>query len=98
MRYFLTAPAAADIDEILDYIAGQSVQNAVLVAGRFEKAFEQITEMPTLGHRRRELADSAVRIYPVSGYLILYDPTLEPLHILRVVRGSRDLKRVQPRT
>lgn len=98
MNYLLTAPAAADIDEILDYIAAQSVQNAVLVAKRFEKAFEQLTAMPNLGHVRKELSDPAVRVYSVSGYLVFYDPTLRPLHILRVVRGSRDLKRVRPKS
>jgi len=98
MNYLLTAPAAADIDEILDYIAAQSIQNAVLVARRFEKAFEQLAALPSLGHPRKELDDPAVRIYSVSGYLILYDPTLQPLHILRVVRGARDLKRVRSRS
>jgi len=97
MTYFLTAPAADDINEILDYIAAQSIQNAVLVARRFEKAFEQLAALPSLGHARKELDDPAVRIYSVSGYLILYDPTLQPLHILRVVRGSRNLKQVRPK-
>lgn len=97
MKYMLSAPAAADIDEILDYIAAQSLQNAALVAGRFKKAFEQLCEKPSLGHRRDELADPSIRVYSVSGYLILYDATLSPLHVLRVVRGARDLKRVRPR-
>ena len=32
MSYILSRPASEDIDEILDYIAAQSVQNAVSVA------------------------------------------------------------------
>lgn len=56
MSYILTGPAAKDIDDILDYIAAQSVQTAMLVAGRFEKAFNRIAEMPGIGHTRDELS------------------------------------------
>lgn len=93
-RYLITKPATEDIDEILDYIAGQSVQNAVLVARRFEKAFATLAETPTLGKPRAELADAHARVYFVSGYLVIYDATLKPMHILRVVRASRDLGRI----
>lgn len=94
MTYHLTGPATRDIDEILDYIAAQSVQTAVIVSQRFDKAFRRIAEAPGIGHRRNELKDPSLRVVSVSGYLIIYDPTLSPLHILRVVRGSRDLGRI----
>jgi plasmid stabilization system protein ParE len=97
IRYKLTGPATRDIDEVLDYIAAQSVQTAVLVSTRFEKAFERLVDMPSLGHRREELKDANALVYFVSGYLVIYDPTLSPLHILRVLRGARDLGRVVPR-
>lgn len=96
-RYKLTGPAARDIDEILDYIAEQSIQTAVLVTTRFEKAFERLVDLPGLGHSREELKDANALVYFVSGYLVIYDPTLSPLHILRVVRGARDLARVVSR-
>ncbi|HRK32185.1 MAG TPA: type II toxin-antitoxin system RelE/ParE family toxin [Tepidisphaeraceae bacterium] len=97
MSYILTGPATKDIEEILDYIAAQSVQTAVLVAGRFEKAFTRIAEMPGIGHTRDELKDPNAKVYSVSGYLVIYDPTLSPAHILRIVRGARDLGRITPR-
>jgi antitoxin ParD1/3/4/toxin ParE1/3/4 len=95
--YKLTGPASKDVDEILDYIAAQSVQNAVLVANRLEKAFARIAEMPGIGHVRDELKDANARVLTVSGYLVIYDPSLSPVHILRIVRGSRDLGRIRPR-
>jgi toxin ParE1/3/4 len=96
-RYKITGPVARDIDEILDYIAALSPQTAVLVSSRFEKAFDRLVDMPNLGHPREELKDANARVYSVSGYLVIYDPTLSPLHILRVVRGARDLGRVSTR-
>lgn len=95
-RYLLTGPAAADLDEILDYISGQSVQSAVL-ATRMEKLFDRIARAPGIGHRSKELRDESLRLIAVSGYLVIYDPTLKPPHILRVMRGLRDLRRVTPR-
>ena len=97
MNYVLTGPASRDIDEILDYIAAQSVQTAVLVARRFEKAFNRIGELPSIGHTREELKDADARVLSISGYLVIYDPTLSPVHVLRVVRGARDLGRIEAR-
>jgi plasmid stabilization system protein ParE len=97
MSYILSRPASEDIDEILDYVAAQSVQNAVLVARHFEKAFARITEMPNIGHPRDELKDDNARVLSVSGYLVIYDATHSPIQILRVVRAVRDLNRIQSR-
>jgi plasmid stabilization system protein ParE len=91
----LSKEAKADLDKILNYIAGQSPQNAVLVAERLQKAFELIATMPGVGHERMELKDASLRAYSVSGYLIIYDRNAEPITVLRVVRGSRDLNRLR---
>jgi hypothetical protein len=32
--------------------------------------------------------------HEISGYLVMYDPVLSPVHVLRVVRGARDLSRI----
>ncbi|HEX4124404.1 MAG TPA: type II toxin-antitoxin system RelE/ParE family toxin [Tepidisphaeraceae bacterium] len=96
-RYTLTGPATRDIDEILDYIAAQSVQNATIVAKRFAAAFERISKMPGIGHKRDELKDRNARILFVSGYLVIYDPFPIPVAILRVVRGTRNLSRISIR-
>lgn len=96
-RYILTGPATKDIDEILDYIATQSVQAAIMVAKRLEEGFARIAETPGIGHARRELKDRNARVLFVSGYLVIYDPVLSPVHILRIVRGARDLGRISTR-
>ena len=50
-----------------------------------------------MGHVREELRDEAARVIEVSGVLVIYDPTLKPLTILRVVHGARNLGDVTPR-
>ncbi len=47
--------------------------------------------MPGMGHRRSDLGDDSLRIWPVFSYLIVYRPETNPLEIVRVVSGYRDL-------
>jgi len=52
--------------------------------------FRRLVKMPRLGHPREEIADEAARVTHVSGILVIYDPTLKPLTILRVVHAARE--------
>ena len=54
-------------------------------------------KLPKLGHVREELHDDHALVLPVSGVLVIYDPTLKPLTILRVVHAARNLRRIEPR-
>jgi antitoxin ParD1/3/4/toxin ParE1/3/4 len=97
MKYRLTHLAQDDIRDILQYIRDvqQSPQNAMLVGERLRTMFRKLLEMPQLGHLRPELNDPDARVVAVSGVLVIYDPTLEPLTILRVIHGARDLTRIR---
>ena len=99
MRYRLTEAALADIRGITQHIrlVQKSPQNARLVASRLKVAFNKLAGSPSLGHPREELADDNALVYPVTGVLVIYDPTLRPLTILRVVHAARDLSRVRSR-
>jgi antitoxin ParD1/3/4/toxin ParE1/3/4 len=51
-----------------------------------------VADRPDLGHFRRDLTDKPLRFFPVRGtYLIVYDPASEPLAVLRVIHGARDV-------
>ena len=98
MRYRLTDSAREDIREITTHIRRvQNPQNARLIAARLKDAFEQLVGIPALGHAREELADDEALVLVVSGLLVIYDPKLKPLTILRVIHAARDLQRVDPR-
>lgn len=100
MKYRLTDAAEQDIREIVNYIrfVQKSPQNARLVARRLKAQFAKLVEMPNLGHVREELGDDHARVIAVSGVLVIYDPWLTPLTILRVIHGARHLGRIDPRS
>ena len=99
MKYRLSEEAAKDIREILQHIrfVQKSPQNAQLVASRLKHQFELLLEIPQLGHRRSELHDDDALVVEVSGVLVIYDPKLKPLTILRVIHAARDLHRIKTR-
>lgn len=99
MRYQLSEAAQQDIREITRHIRHiqRSPQNAKLVASRLKAAFAKLVRQPNLGHSRPELDDDAARVLVVRGVLVIYDPTIKPLTVLRIVHASRDLGRVSPR-
>jgi antitoxin ParD1/3/4/toxin ParE1/3/4 len=51
----------------------------------------RLAQMPGLGHLREELSDEPVRFFPVYSYLIIYRPETDPLEIVRVLHGARDV-------
>jgi plasmid stabilization system protein ParE len=54
--------------------------------------------VPQLGHPPEVIEDELACVVHVSAVLVIYDATLKPLTILRVVHAARDLKRVGFRT
>ena len=99
MKYRLTDTALEDMREIVRHIrhVQQSPQNARLVSTRLRDSFRKLAHMPTLGHVREELRDDVLRVLPVTGLLVIYDPTVQPLTIVRIVHAARDLGRIDPR-
>ena len=97
MRYRLTDAARHDVRELTDYIrrVQKSPQNARLVATRLKAAFNKLVQLPQLGHVREDLGDDQARVLAVTGLLVIYDPSLTPLTILRVIHAARDLHRVE---
>jgi len=100
--YQLTPRANIDLDPIWTYVAEGS-GNAV--ADRLEETFhvamQKLAEMPGIGHLREDLADEPLRFYNVRGYLIIYRPDTQPLQVIHVVHGARDIRAIlgyRPRT
>jgi plasmid stabilization system protein ParE len=93
MRYRLTLLARCDIREVTRYIrtVQHSPQNAQLVARRLTAQFRKLAAMPGMGFQHPEIDDPTARIIPVTGLLVVYDPTTNPLMILRVLHPARNL-------
>jgi toxin ParE1/3/4 len=73
-RFVLTRAAARDIREIYAYISADRPAAASKVRERLFVALMRIAAHPGIGHIREDLTDKAVRFWPVSRYVIVYDP------------------------
>ena len=95
MKRFRISPEAADnIREIWEFIAEDSISAAERVRQDLLDAIRSLTEMPGKGHAREDLTDQPVRFWPVHSYLIVYRPDKDPLEIVAVLHGARDIQRL----
>lgn len=92
MRGYLIAPIAEqDLDEITFYIAQDNPSAAMKMLDSFFEAMDMLVDHPQIGHSRPDFTDRPVRFWPVkSHYLIVYKDT-NPIEIVRVLSGYRDI-------
>ena len=57
--------------------------------------FDLLASSPGLGHRREDLTARPYYFYSVKPYLIVYARQIDPLPILAVLHGSRDVRRLR---
>jgi plasmid stabilization system protein ParE len=89
--YVLSADAELDLDEIWEYIAADNLDAADRWIGKLFDAFETLGKMPGVGHRREDLTPYPVLFFPVGAYLIIYRAGRQPIEIVAVTQGSRDI-------
>ena len=95
--FALTVDAVADLEEIETYIAQDDVDQALHVVENLHAAMQTLAENPGLGRKRPELdPDRTLRFWPVHAYLIVYRPETDPIQVLRVVSGYRDIPALLP--
>jgi toxin ParE1/3/4 len=93
---FLTADAAHDLEEIIDYIAGNDgAGKADTVPGKFEALFASLSQSPKRGAHPRELLALGIRQYRelfFKPYRAIYRVEDRAVYILLVADGRRDLQ------
>ena len=92
--YRLAKRAEADVEAIADFMAGDSVDAAVKVLLALEDAFVLLASRPGIGHAREDLTDRPLRFWSVYSYLVVYDPVGDPLTIVAVLHGARDVAQI----
>jgi toxin ParE1/3/4 len=91
-RYELTPQAQRDLNAIAEYIAIEgSVERAIRVLKDLRSAFRKLSDMPGMGHYREDLLDKRFRFWSVYSYVIAYRWNVEPIQIIAIVHGARDL-------
>jgi plasmid stabilization system protein ParE len=89
--FALTSEAQRDLIAIQDYIAQDNPAAARHVIDQCFACFSKLAASPLLGHTREDLTSRAVRFWNVYSYMIVYDPQTNPISIIRVLSGYRDL-------
>jgi plasmid stabilization system protein ParE len=76
------------------WIAKDSVDLADRVDGELHEVFEALARMPGQGHRREDLTPRTVLFFSLYSYLIVYQPDVDPVRIIAVLRGARNVNQV----
>lgn len=91
-RYLLSAEAQRDIEDIRTYYLTEATTGVGRrVISELARGFQRLASAPGIGHRRTDLAGEPLRFWQVFSYLIIYDPTVKPIAIARVLHSSRDI-------
>lgn len=93
-RFEFTRGARDDLQEIADYIAADSPEAARRVVAQIRKAVERLADVPELGHVREDLGPVLLRFWPVYSYLVIYRGDIQPLQVIRILHGARDVERI----
>lgn len=80
--------ARRDFNELISYIAEESIQTAQLVADRIDKAVELLTQMPQAGRTGR-VTGTRELVVQRTPYILVYRFRAGSVYILRVYRGAR---------
>lgn len=82
--------AEADIFEIWDYIADDSMEAADRWVNQLDEKFQLIATQPMMGRAREELVPG-LRSFPFRRYVFFYMPTGNGIDVVRVLHGTRDI-------
>ncbi len=93
-RFRLSPEAAQDLADIYEYLAQDSVDAAERVRTEIYDAILGLAAMPGKGHRREDLTSRPVLFWPIRSYQVIYRPQSQPLDIIAVLHGKRNIKRI----
>jgi len=94
----LSSRALDDLRSIIRHRAkSHGVDSADDLEDEFLSAFSRLAENPGLGHRREDLTPKPYFFYTIHPYLIVYAREADPLPILGVLHGARDLQKILKR-
>jgi plasmid stabilization system protein ParE len=96
-RYVLTPLAKADVFAIWSYIAEDNEGAADRVEQAIFDACAFLADAPLRGHSRPDLTNRSVRFWMLTrypNYGVVYRPEKDPLEIIAVLHGKRNIRRV----
>jgi antitoxin ParD1/3/4 len=92
--YDVSAEAQNDLFDIWRRIAEDSIDLADRIESEFYDLFASLGRTPGQGHTRKDITKRPVLFFPLYSFLVLYQPDVNPIRIMAVLRGKRDLKHI----
>jgi len=83
--------AQNDLNKIIDYIAQDSLEYALLFYEQVREKVENLTQFPKMGRKVPELDDPNIRELILRNYRLIYQILGEKIQIVRLIHGSRIL-------
>ena len=93
----LTKEAETDLEEIVSYIAKDSIQNALKIFDRLHNKVNSLNKMPERGRYVPELLDKNIRDYKElieSPWRIIYKIDENKVDVLSIIDGRRNLQEI----
>ncbi len=73
-------------------MAEDSLELANRIEGEFYSLFASLSRMPGQGHTRKEFTARPVLFFPLYSFLVVYQPDVNPIRIMAVLRGKRNVR------
>lgn len=89
--FVLTPEAKRDLQGILLDIAEDSPETAERLRGEFYEGLKRLGRAPGIGHYHEELLDRRYRFWNFYSYVVVYAWETQPIQVISVVHGARDL-------
>jgi plasmid stabilization system protein ParE len=70
------------------------VSRAYRLTERAEAAFDLLASWPGIGHAREDLTDRPLKFWSVYSYLVAYEPAGDPLTLVAVLHGARNVAEI----
>jgi len=90
-RYRVAPEARADLDEVYDYVAKESLSAADELIETFQERFRLLATQPLMGQARPELGRS-LRSFTVGNYVIFYRPAEGGIEVAKIIHSARDIE------
>ena len=81
--------AQNDLNKIIDYIAQDSLEYALLFYEQVKEKVDNLTQFPKMGRKVPELDDPNIRELILRNYRLIYQILGEKIQIVRLIHGSR---------
>ena len=89
-KFVLHPEAYADLNEIWEYIAADSLDAADRVLEEIYRAVISLVAFPHRGHPRPDLTSRPLRFHIVRDYVIAYALDEKPLAVIAILHGRRN--------